>query len=479
MTPAARRIVADLRAARRQGVAAVVQRQRQRLAEIVAHARTASPYYHDLYRDVPAHVDDPALLPVTSKARLMARFDDWATDRQVTLDAARAFLADTGRIGRPFLGRYLLVTSSGTSGHPGIFLQDDRYDAVSDALQRHMFRRWLSPGAVVRLLLAGQRTAALFAAGGHYAGYANAERARRANRSTASRLRVFPVDTPLPALVAQLNDHRPALIMGYATTLALLAAEQEAGRLRLRPLLVIATAEGLPDDEYGRIARAFGAPVRNLYGCSEFAYPTVGCTHGWLHVNCDWVVLEPVDADHRPTPAGELSHTVLLTNLANRVQPILRYDLGDRAVVRPDPCSCGDPLPAIRVRGRSHEVLTLAAADGGAVTLDPLVLSSLADRTAGIDRFQLVQTGPATLRLHVVAGGDAGDVRAALHTQLSHLLATHRLGNVRIESDDAPPAQTPGGKYRSVVPLATSAWMAAGRGSPAKRQTGAGPDEDA
>jgi phenylacetate-CoA ligase len=473
VTQRTRRILADLRRARREGVAGVARRQRVRLAGIVTHARTVSPYYRELYQDVPEHVDDPVLLPVTDKARLMARFDDWATDRQVTLEGARAFLADSGRIGEPFLGRYLLVTSSGTSGHPGIFLQDERYDAVSDALQAHMFRSWLPPRAIVRLLLAGQRTAALFATGGHYAGYANAQRARRGSRATAKRVRVFSVHTPLPELVAQLNHFRPALIMGYATTLALLAAEQEAGRLHLRPVLVIATAEGLTDDEYQRIARALGAPVRNLYGCTEFAYPTVGCAQGWLHVNSDWVVLEPVDADHNPTPAGELSHTVLLTNLANRAQPILRYDLGDRALRRPDPCPCGDPLPAIRVQGRSADVLTFAAAGPAAgadsaagpatgaaagsatITLDPLVLSSLADRVAGIDRFQIVHAAPTSLRvrLRVAPGGDAEQIWAALRTQITHLLDRHGLGHVRVERDDQPPAQTPGGKYRSVIPL--------------------------
>jgi phenylacetate-coenzyme A ligase PaaK-like adenylate-forming protein len=455
MPESSRSLLVDLRRARRQGVAAMMQRQRTRLAELVAHARTASPYYRDLYRGVPEHVDDPTLLPATSKARLMERFDEWATDRQVTLDAARAFLADTDRSGEPFLGRYLLTTSSGTSGHPGIFLQDERYDAVTAALQSHMFLTWLSAGALVRLLFAGQRTAALFATGGHYSGYANAERARRARRSTARKVHVFSVHTPLPDLVAQLNRYRPALLMGYATTLALLATEQEAGRLRLRPVLVIATAEGLPDDGYERIARAFGAPVRNLYGASEFAYPAIGCAQGWLHVNIDWAILEPVDADHRPTPPGELSDTMLLTNLANRVQPILRYDIGDRALWRPDPCPCGARSPALRVHGRSHEVLTFATADGGAVTLDPLVLSSLADRTPGIEWFQIVQTRSdgLRLRLRATAGSDADRVWEATHAQVTQMLEAHRLRHVRVERGDEPPAQTSGGKYRSVIPL--------------------------
>ncbi len=88
------------------------------------------------------------------------------------------------------------------------------------------------------------------------------------------------------------------------------------------------------------------------------------CDHDWLHVNSDWVILEPVEKDFHPTPAGEPSHTVLLTNLANRIQPLIRYDLGDSVLMRPDSCPCGSSLPAIRVAGRHDDVLRLKAADG-------------------------------------------------------------------------------------------------------------------
>ena len=44
------------------------------------------------------------------------------------------------------------------------------------------------------------------------------------------------------------------------------------------------------------------------------------------------------------------------STLANRVQPILRYDLGDSILQRPSPCPCGDPLPAMRVQGRTATV---------------------------------------------------------------------------------------------------------------------------
>jgi phenylacetate-coenzyme A ligase PaaK-like adenylate-forming protein len=72
--------------------------------------------------------------------------------------------------------------------------------------------------------------------------------------------------------------------------------------------------------------------VRDQYGVSEFVLAAFGCGERWPHVNADWVVLEPVDEHHRPVPPGRTSATVLMTNLAGGVPPIIRYDLGGRAL---------------------------------------------------------------------------------------------------------------------------------------------------
>ena len=119
------------------------------------------------------------------------------------------------------------------------------------------------------------------------------------------------------------------MLEGYASTVALLASEQEAGRLHINPMLVTVESETLAASEYERISRTFNARVGNVYVCSECPGLGYGCAHGWLHIHSDWVILEPVDANFQPTPPGEVSHTVLLSNLYNRAQPILRYDLGD------------------------------------------------------------------------------------------------------------------------------------------------------
>src|SRR4051794_24741331 len=120
--------------ARRQGLAAITRLQRDRLADIVGYAREQSPYYARLYRGLPDRVADPTLLPVTDKKTLMGHFDDWVTDREIRLADVTAYVDDPDLIGRRFLGRYLAATTSGTTGHRGLFILDDRCQNVAAAL---------------------------------------------------------------------------------------------------------------------------------------------------------------------------------------------------------------------------------------------------------------------------------------------------------------------------------------------------------
>lgn len=398
-------------------------------------------------------MEDPALLPATDKRRLMAHFDEWPTDREVTLDRVRALLSDPSRVGEPLLGKYLVATTSGTTGTPGIFVLDDAHVRIGRVATRQAFAQWLGPRDYLRILGSGMRLAVVHATGGHYVSVASITRMRDASALARTLVRDFPVETPLPELVSELNAFRPAVLIGYATVIALLAREREAGRLRIRPALVVVTAEGLEESEYARIGESFGARVGNVWGSTEIAGAAYSCAQGWLHLLGEWVVVEPVDAEHRPTPTGEESHTVLVTNLANRVQPILRYDLGDRVLMRPDLCPCGNPRPAVRVVGRVGEVLTFTGTDGAEIQVPPLALS--VDEVPGVEQFQLVQTGPASVRvrLRTAPGTDREAVWVEVQRSLAGFLGRRGAGHVRIERGDEPPERSPGGKHRTVIPL--------------------------
>lgn len=434
------------------GADAIRERQRARLSQMVTFARTHSPYYRELYAALPAESGDSPQFPVTDKKQLMARFDDWATDREVTLEKAGAFAANADLIGERFLGKYTLATTSGTTGTPGIFITDDGSMRVTSALFVRMIRSWIGFADVARIVSHGRRTSMVADIGHHSATSVAAARLRR-SPSRRDRIQLLSVRTPMPQLVKELNEFQPALVAPYASMARQLASEQEAGRLKIHPVLMVLAAEGLPIPEYDRIAAVFKTTLGNSYAATECPFLSYGCEHRWLHVNADWLVLEPVDADYQPVQAGTQSHTVLLTNLANRIQPILRYDLGDSVVQRPDPCPCGNPLPAIRVQGRSADVLTFSNEAGAAVTIAPLAFE--VDHVSGVELSQIVQTSPATLTIRLrINSSDPERVWQLVEQDVKRVLESHALGNVRLERGQDPPAQSKGGKYRSVVPLA-------------------------
>ncbi len=411
----------------------------QRLRELIGFAREASPFYGRLYAHLPA---SPALreLPVVTKARLMASFDDWATDRRLRRSEVERFLADRTRIGQAYLGRYHVWKSSGTSGTPGIFIQDGHAMAVYDALLAAQFdAAALGQPASAPLWAGGARAALVVATGDHFASITSWQHLARGYAGMARRS--FSVLEPTARLVEQLNDYRPAFLASYPSVLSLLAAERTAGRLAIAPALLWSGGEFLGEPARATIEKTFGCRVMNEYGASECLSIAFGCPEGWLHLNSEWVILEGVDERARPAPPGELSHSSLLTNLANWAQPIIRYELGDRVVAKPTPCACGNPLPAIRVEGRTDATVQMKTASGAPVHIVPLALATVVEDAAGEHRFQIAQTAPdhLTVRFDSTGGTTRARIWRRASRALKAYLASQSLPDVRITLDPAPP----------------------------------------
>lgn len=437
--------------------AGLEQRAQQRLCALLRFARTHVPLYRRLHRDLPPAAQlSLADLPVLRKSRLMADLPASLAATGLSGAAVQAFIADPARIGTPLAGHYAVWTSSGSTGVPGIFVHDGDALAVYDALELLRFRGLTTGPMPADLFLAGERYAMVAAIEGHFAGIATVERLRRTFPLLAPWLRAFSVLQPLPELVAQLNEYRPTLLAAYPTVAELLAGEQQAGRLRLALDELWCGGESLSAATREAAARAFGCRVREAYGASEFLSIAWPCRHHRLHVNCDWVMLEGVDVRGRPVPPGVPSHTTLLTNLANRTQPLIRYDLGDSITVLPEPCPCGSQMPAIEVQGRSDDVLSLAGAHGPPVRLMPLALATVLEDEARVDDFQLLQAGERHLLLRLGRTGrpNADAACAALRTYLQRL----DLACVRVDLDPAPPQrEARSGKLRRVVNAVRSA----------------------
>ena len=447
-------IALDAWLASRDSASALARRQQQRLAALFEAARDSVFYQRRFAR----HGNTLAAQPPVGKQMLMDHFDDWVTDPRLTLAALQSFIADPARIGQAFAGEFAVWESSGSSGVPAVFVQDSASMAVYDTLEAlrrpggTSWQRWMDPFCL------SERMAFVGAIGGHFASTVSVERLRRVMPGMAQRLRGFSFLDPTPVLVAALNQWQPSVLATYPSAALLLAEEAAAGRLQIAPREVMTGGEALSDAVRAIVSHHFNCPVRASYGASEFLTLGTECTHRHLHLNSDWVMLEPVDADFQPVPVGQTGFTTLLTNLANHVQPLIRYDLGDRVRFDPAPCACGSALPVITVQGRVDDMLLLRNAQGRSVRLLPLALTTVLEDEAGVFDFQLVQQGRRSLSLTIA---EAGDRAALLHVRQALLayLQAQGLEAVELHVHRGPPAvHGRSGKRPRVVGLpATSA----------------------
>ena len=383
--------------------------QQQRLTQLLSVARAGSRLYRERLAGVPDGVSALAGVEPVGRELLMERFDDWVCDPALSLPNLQAWMADPSNIGEAYLGRYLVWESSGTSGAPGIFVQDAQTMAVYDALEALRRPPDNNPWRLWDPLYLTERVAFVGATDGHFASFVTLQRMPQLQPWLSPSMKALSILQPLDQLTASLQDFAPTVLATYPTAASLLAEEVLAGRLKLKLRELWTGGETLSRAARERIERALGCKVRNSYGASEFLAMGWECSHGHMHLNTDWLLLEPVDEHLKPVPPGEASHSLLLTNLANTVQPLIRYEMGDQITLHQTPCPCGSPLPWVEVLGRRDDILRMRGAKvGSTVALLPLALSTVLEDDAGVFDFQIRQRDDQTLVLRLPNQGEEG-----------------------------------------------------------------------
>jgi phenylacetate-coenzyme A ligase PaaK-like adenylate-forming protein len=381
-------------------------------------------------------------IPPMTTGDLMAHWDEIVTEPRLRLDLVEKHLA--GLTGDAYLlGEFHAVASGGSSGQRGVFVYG--WDAWATA--HAGFLRPLVRETMTAPDMAGAPGRAAVIAAQHPAHMSAALAETFAG--SAAEVRSFPVALPVAEIVAGLNQWQPAMLLGYPTALALLAAEARAGRLRIVPRRVIASSEPLLPETRQALEQAFGAPVANMYGTSEAGPMAVGCWRGTgMHLCDDLVIVEPADQDGRPVPPGTASARVYVTAPANPVLPLIRFELTDQVTVTGTACPCGSAHTLIAdVQGRLEDAFRYP----GGATIHPHVFGSALRRDAGIVTYQVRQTPAGAEVLAVGAPGDPAGLESALVSELRR----HGLADpaVTVRTVDEP-GRLASGKTRRFIPLA-------------------------
>ena len=412
--------------------------QQKRLRKLVQYARENSPYYRERYANLGTEYTLSDLPPVT-KPEMMANFDDVLTDRRITMERINAFTEDLDHIGRMIDDRCLIFKTSGSTGNPAVVLYDQQMIDVSSAVAA--FRTFARKEDFQKFMKHGKKTAGVFADYGFYLAcgmsrYLQLKMPRQKTKITVD------VNAPESEIIKQLNDFQPSMLSGYPSNLALLADFED---LDIHPDVVITGGELLTDEIRKKLTKKFGCYVQTHYSCTEGGEIACECEQQHLHINEDWVIVEPVDQNYQPVPFGEQSDKVLITNLANTIQPFIRYELTDRIIVHDETCSCGRSTRWLEIEGRTDDILEFR--DG--VRIAPMSLYKILEEVKPIRRFQLVQRAEDAVEVRILADQPETAFEEA-RRDLDAFFQTKGL-HVNISLSEIPPQADPvSGKFRHI-----------------------------
>jgi phenylacetate-CoA ligase len=282
---------------------------------------------------------------------MMDHFDELVTDPR--LRRAELLRWVEGMDGDAFHpGGYRVMTTSGSSGRKGLFV----YDREG---WRAICAQWLRESAVIGVRPRLPRRLRMTIIGGARPSHMTHQGGATLNTGL-HRLQRLPVTWPVERLVEALNAFQPEYVNCYPSVAVRLADEQLAGRLGLSPAFMSTSSEMRTPEMTERLVEAFGVCPFDLYATTEGAWGGDCEHHAGVHLFEDMTLFENVDADGRSVPPGVPGARLLMTNLCNYVQPIIRLGVSDVMSIDPDPCPCGRTLVRARaIEGRSDDVLEL------------------------------------------------------------------------------------------------------------------------
>ena len=390
-----------------------------------AHGRFAfehSPFYRELYS---AHGFTAADL------RDDAAFDSLPfIDKQMLRDNFAAIRTDEANERSTSVSK-----TGGSTGLPLHILRDLRFPAR--ALEWRLFdwwgvHPWDDRGIVARHVLTG------------------ADRVRHDLAWLPSRrvqLDAFRITDESAAEFAQRwNRLRPPFLIGYGGGVLDLIRRLRRLGIRLAPPQAVAvTAAPLTAGTRAEIERALGAPCFDHYRSAEVPWIAGECAEqNGLHVFADVRRVEILDANGRAAAPDE-DGDVIVSDLTNRVFPIVRYRLGDISRVLPGRCACGRGLPRLgAISGRASDAVRLP--DG--TTIAGALGHIFDDAPLSVRQFEIEQRADYSVVLRCIVGEAPGAADGVAAAERRLRAATRGLVPVTVEIVDSI-AQV-GGKMRFI-----------------------------
>ena len=361
----------------------VIELQRNKLTEIMKHAYLFVPYYQKVLTEMGASLEDmknPEMIhsfPILTKEIIQERFNELADPNFKKRD-------------------YTVEHTSGSAGQPTKVRRDLNARAAVHAATWHS-NNWIGwelgdPWVWLWGRLSTTKTS-------WKSSYLNWYKAKLTGEVFFN---IYGLDKEkIHKFVDMMKSTVPAIIVGYTNALFHLCNLIKEENIPLRsPRGVVTTAETLFPYQRELIEEVMGCKVYDRYSSSEVGPIAAECSaHEGLHLIMENTYMECIQEDKTPTPDGQPGK-VLITDLNNRAMPLIRYDLGDLAIIKPlSQCSCGRSHQRLeKIVGRISDVIVLP----GERFLFPEDLGEIFYPLDSIRKFQVIHEQPTKIKVLLV-----------------------------------------------------------------------------
>ncbi len=249
----------------------------------------------------------------------------------------------------------------------------------------------------------------------------------------------------LPYYINEIQKFKADYIEGYPSSVYAVAQYIVENNIKPIPLKAcFTTAETLFDYQRDAIKKAFGCKTYNQYGCTEQAIFAAECEKGTMHLTPEIGFVEVVDDNDNPVKPGETGH-LICTNLLNKVQPLIRYRIGDMGSLGTGQCPCGRHLPILKsFEGRAGDVFILR--DGRQIC--QTCLSGAFYGVKGLIAAQMIQDDYNRFRVRIIPGKDYEDTGG----QKILSILTQRMGDIKIKLELVESIErTAAGKLKTMI----------------------------
>lgn len=391
------------------------------LADVEAHV----PYYRKLFAEIGFRakeirgIADLAQLPLLNKTAIRANMDALRSEKAKGLTR---------------------FNTGGSSGEPLVFYVGKERVSHDVAAKWRATRWWKVDIGDPEIVVWGSPIEL------------NAQGRIRHFRDRLLRTKLLPAfemsEQKLDRFLAEIRLVRPKMLFGYPSALSLIARHAETRGQQMNDLdirVAFVTSERLYDDQRDQISRTFGCAVANGYGGRDAGFIAHECPKGGMHITAEDIIVETVDQQGATLPCGAAGE-IVVTHLASRDFPFIRYRTGDIGILDNKSCACGRGLPLLKeIQGRSTDFLV--AQDG--TVMHGLSLIYILRDEPEIHAFKIIQERLDFTRVLVVS---RGGLKSELIEKIS-IRFKARLGE-RVKIGVEEVAEIPvekSGKFRYVV----------------------------